>query len=187
MTLPLVEKAVPPLVEEIEALVCRVRSGSWIEPALRGYDVLGAVEDPLGDLAGWGPAWLVDQVRPLQEALDWLAADPAARLVPGLSQGAAGESFVAQSAGTLVATVRALVRDLVAQFVATVAVRLPRWLAMEGVRLGTTCSAVAAQVAHLVRQYVFDIACLIRALVASLRRLGDILGRLRGLVNEGFM
>jgi hypothetical protein len=34
------------------------------------------VVDPLGSLASWGVGWLMEHVKPLREALDWLAGNP---------------------------------------------------------------------------------------------------------------
>jgi uncharacterized protein YukE len=225
------------LIEDIETLIHGVRSGNWVEREIGRFavsmDVLGLVLDPLGNLASWGVSWLIEHVRPLREALDWLAGDPAqigahaqtwrnvaasleanasglgesaSRLsaawtgsaasayrskadqhvlvVRGLSRGASGVSTVVEVAGMLVATVRALVRDLVAQFVATLLIRLPQWLAMEGVTLGLATPVVVAQVANLVRQCVSHIAKLIRALVTSLRRLSGMLDELCRLMAE---
>ncbi|GIF09168.1 WXG100 family type VII secretion target [Actinoplanes siamensis] len=39
-------------------------------------DLLGTVLDPLGSLVAWGVGWLMEHVRPLREALDWLAGQP---------------------------------------------------------------------------------------------------------------
>lgn len=68
------------LVEDIEALVHGVRSGSWVEAAIGGFavsmDTLGLVVDPPGNLAAWGVSWLLEHVGPLREALDMLAGDP---------------------------------------------------------------------------------------------------------------
>ena len=42
-----------------------------------GLDGLALVSDPVGSLLQYGVAWLIEHVRPLTEALDWLAGDPA--------------------------------------------------------------------------------------------------------------
>ncbi|MCI4066497.1 hypothetical protein MRQ36_29645 [Micromonospora sp. R77] len=42
-----------------------------------GLDGLAFVSDPLGSLLQYGVAWIIEHVRPLTEALDWLAGDPA--------------------------------------------------------------------------------------------------------------
>ena len=49
------------IAEDIEQISHGVRSGS----------------DPVGALLQYGIAWLIEHVRPLAEALDWLAGDPA--------------------------------------------------------------------------------------------------------------
>jgi uncharacterized protein YukE len=43
-----------------------------------GLDGLALVSDPVGALLQYGIAWLIEHVKPLSEALDWLAGDPGA-------------------------------------------------------------------------------------------------------------
>jgi uncharacterized protein YukE len=43
-----------------------------------GLDGLALVSDPVGALLQYGISWLIEHVRPLSEALDWLAGDPGA-------------------------------------------------------------------------------------------------------------
>ncbi|MGH3500837.1 MAG: WXG100 family type VII secretion target, partial [Nocardioidaceae bacterium] len=45
--------------------------------ALVGFDLLGAVMDPLGSLAAAGVGWLIEHISFLHTALDKLAGDPA--------------------------------------------------------------------------------------------------------------
>ncbi|SDT69543.1 WXG100 family type VII secretion target [Actinoplanes derwentensis] len=70
------------LAEDVRAIDAAVRNGSWVDGALAGsggaLDGLAAVADPLGNLTQFGVAWLIEQVEPLAEALDWLAGDAAA-------------------------------------------------------------------------------------------------------------
>lgn len=69
------------IVEDIEQLAQGVRDGSWISGGLAavgaGLDALAFVSDPIGALSQYGVAWIIEHVRPLSEALDWLAGDPA--------------------------------------------------------------------------------------------------------------
>lgn len=69
------------LAEDIEQIAQGVRSGSWVDAALgaafTGLDALAFVMDPIGGLLQYGVAWLIEHVKPLSEALDWLAGDPA--------------------------------------------------------------------------------------------------------------
>ncbi|MEU4694881.1 hypothetical protein [Actinoplanes sp. NPDC023714] len=88
-----------------------------------------------------------------------------------LSTAARGISYAVEGAGLLVALVRGIVRDLIAEFVATLAVRLPQWLAMEGLTLGIATPAVASQVSALVLKWSNRIQHFIRGLLNSLRRL----------------
>ncbi len=42
-----------------------------------GLDALATASDPVGALMQYGLSWLIEHIRPLSEALDWLAGDPA--------------------------------------------------------------------------------------------------------------
>jgi uncharacterized protein YukE len=57
-----------------------VRNGSWIDGTLgvtgASLDALALISDPAGALLQYGVAWIIEHVRPLSEALDWLAGDP---------------------------------------------------------------------------------------------------------------
>src|SRR5206468_3217658 len=68
------------IVEDVHDLIASYQSGTWIDQSLGGVatsmDLLGACVDPLGTVAAWGVSWLLEHVRPLSEALDWLAGDP---------------------------------------------------------------------------------------------------------------
>ncbi|MFF0183132.1 WXG100 family type VII secretion target [Micromonospora sp. NPDC005223] len=69
------------ICEDIELIAQGVRNGSWIDGSLgvvsAGLDALALVSDPAGVLLQYGIAWLIEHVKPLSEALDWLAGDPA--------------------------------------------------------------------------------------------------------------
>jgi hypothetical protein len=94
-----------------------------------------------------------------------------AATLEGISVAAGGISAAVQGTGLLVALVRETVRDLIADFVATLAGRLPQWLAVEGLTLGVATPLVASQVASLVAEWANRIQHFIRGLLASLRRL----------------
>jgi hypothetical protein len=68
------------IAEDIEQLCRGVKDGSWIDGTLgavsAGLDALAFVSDPLGSLLQYGVAWIIEHVKPLSEALDWLAGDP---------------------------------------------------------------------------------------------------------------
>jgi len=68
------------IAEDIETILAGVRSGSWIDGTLgavsAGLDTLAFVSDPIGGLLQYGVAWMLEHVKPLTEALDWLAGDP---------------------------------------------------------------------------------------------------------------
>ncbi|MGN9918467.1 WXG100 family type VII secretion target [Micromonospora palomenae] len=69
------------ICEDIELIAQGIRTGSWIDGSLgvvsAGLDALAFVSDPVGALLQYGIAWLIEHVKPLSEALDWLAGDPA--------------------------------------------------------------------------------------------------------------
>ncbi|WP_410813754.1 WXG100 family type VII secretion target [Micromonospora sp. 067-2] len=69
------------ICEDIEFIAQGVRNGGWIDGSLgvvsAGLDALAFVSDPVGALLQYGIAWLIEHVKPLSEALDWLAGDPA--------------------------------------------------------------------------------------------------------------
>jgi hypothetical protein len=57
-----------------------IESGSWSEIALSaagaGLEALSMVMDPVGTLVSYAVSWLMEHVKPLSDALDWLAGDP---------------------------------------------------------------------------------------------------------------
>jgi hypothetical protein len=227
------------LIEDAAQISSGIQNNSWVDGTLgtvgASLDVLGMVIDPLGSLVAWGVSWLMEHVKPLKEALDWLAGNPdeisahaatwqnvskftmEARqqysdaiksqtaywhgdsgdayrehagvhvsVMEGLSTAAHGISYAVQGAGLLVALVRGIVRDLIAQFIGTLAARLPQWLAEAGLTLGAATPVVIGQVASLVAKWVNKIQHFIRALLNSLRRLRPLLHQL-GEILTGLM
>lgn len=69
------------LAEDVELIAQGIRNGSWIDGTLgavgAGLDTLALISDPVGTLLQYGISWLIEHVKPLTEALDWLAGDPA--------------------------------------------------------------------------------------------------------------
>jgi hypothetical protein len=70
------------IAEDVEVIAHGVASRSWVDAGLgavgAGLDGLALVSDPVGSLLQYGVSWLIEHVRPLSEALDWLAGDPGA-------------------------------------------------------------------------------------------------------------
>jgi uncharacterized protein YukE len=68
--------------EDIELIAQGVQNRSWVDGTLgsvgAGLDALAVVSDPIGALLQYGIAWLIEHVKPLSAALDWLAGDPGA-------------------------------------------------------------------------------------------------------------
>ncbi len=69
------------LAEDIELLVQGVRSNNWVDTSLGAIgatlDGLAFYSDPASTLLQYGLSWLMEQVAPLREALDWLAGNAA--------------------------------------------------------------------------------------------------------------
>ncbi|MEV6601462.1 hypothetical protein AB0M36_32105 [Actinoplanes sp. NPDC051346] len=225
------------IAESITDTVQGVESGSWIDSTIGGVsaslEALGLVVDPIGSLVSWGVAWLIEHVKPLSDALDWLAGDPdqiaayaqtwrnvaastadmagdlrdamtrqlsdwagpAAEAYRGhtgaqlaamdaLKRAASGIGSIVEGAGLLVALVREMVRDLIADFVSVLAVRLPMWLAEEGLTLGLATPLVASQVGSLVAKWAAKISKLVMGLLNSLRRLKPMLTHLGAAIDE---
>ncbi|WP_025272970.1 WXG100 family type VII secretion target [Haloglycomyces albus] len=57
-----------------------ISDGTWIDVTLAGVgaalDAGSLAIDPIGTLASMGISWLMEQVEPLSEILDWLTGDP---------------------------------------------------------------------------------------------------------------
>jgi hypothetical protein len=68
------------LADDVEAIAGAVQDRSWVELSVAGasasMDMLAFTADPFGSLLQYGIAWMMEHVRPLAEALDWLAGDP---------------------------------------------------------------------------------------------------------------
>ena len=102
------------IAEDIEQIVAAVESDSWVTGGLAvagtGLDGLALAVDPLGSLLGYGIAWLIEHVKPLSEALDWLAGDPAQVAAHALVWRNAATSLAAE-ADSLAEAVRGEVAD----------------------------------------------------------------------------
>ncbi|WP_433112496.1 WXG100 family type VII secretion target [Micromonospora sp. CA-246542] len=221
------------ICEDIELIAQGIRSGSWIDGSLgvvsAGLDALAFVSDPVGALLQYGIAWLIEHVKPLSEALDWLAGDPAQitahaqtwrnvavslreeaaeltravrddvagwggsagpayrawaaeqhQAITGLAQGADTMAAITEGAAGLVAAVRLLVRDAIATCVSRL-ITYAGELVFTG---GLATPLVVEQVTTLVASWGARIARLLRALLASLRRLIPEVRRLGDLIEK---
>jgi uncharacterized protein YukE len=69
------------IAEDIELIGQGIKSGSWVDSGLgvvgTSLDGLAIMSDPVGVLLQYGISWIIEHVKPLSEALDWLAGDPA--------------------------------------------------------------------------------------------------------------
>ncbi|MCP2323596.1 uncharacterized protein YukE [Hamadaea flava] len=221
------------IAEDIELIAQGVKNGSWIDGTLGvvgvGLDGLALVSDPIGALLQYGISWLIEHVKPLTEALDWLAGDPgqiaghaqtwrniakslqgdaedlraeASRTVAtwrgpagdayrgwarqqhdailGIAKSADAMASITEGAGALIAAVRILVRDAIATAVSRLVVYAAELIAS----WGAATPLVVEQVTTLVASWAAKIARWLKALIASLRRLGPIVGRLAELTTE---
>jgi uncharacterized protein YukE len=215
------------IAEDIELIAQGVQNGSWIDGTLgavgAGLDGLALISDPVGALLQYGISWLIEHVKPLSEALDWLAGDPGQiaahaatwRNVAGsladdadslagavradLSEwsGAAAAAYqdwaahreqtlrtlarasetmglITEAAGTLIGTVRLMVRDAVATVVSRLIVYAGELIATAGL----ATPLVVEQVTTLCAAWGARIARWLRSLIASLRKLGQAMTRL---------
>ncbi|TQS42638.1 WXG100 family type VII secretion target [Cryptosporangium phraense] len=101
-----------------------------------------------------------------------------------LSSAATALAEITTGAGLLVAAVRTFVRDLIAEFVSVLAVRLWEWLAEEGLTLGLATPWVITQVTTLASKWIARITSLLHALLTSLRRLAPMIRRLEDLIGS---
>lgn len=69
------------IVDDAKSLHDGVASGSWVEGGMgalgTGADVAAMATNPIATLISAGLGWLIEHVQPLQDALDWVAGDPA--------------------------------------------------------------------------------------------------------------
>lgn len=91
---------------------------------------------------------------------------------------------ITAGAGLVVATVRMMVRDLIADFVSVLAVRIWEWLAEEGLTLGLATPWVVSQVTTLAAKWAGRIAGLLTGLARSLDRLTPIIQRLTKIIDD---
>jgi len=68
------------LVEDAAQVSSGIQNNSWVDGTLGtvggALDIVGMAIDPLGSLVAWGVSWLMEHVKPLKDALDWLAGNP---------------------------------------------------------------------------------------------------------------
>ena len=221
------------IAEDIEQIATGVHNGSWIDGTLgavsAGLDALAFVSDPVGGLLQYGIAWLIEHVKPLAEALDWLAGDPAqiaahaqtwrnvaeslrvdsddlvraARWEVSDWTGAAAQAYsnhaqrreqslralarasdvmalITEGAGLLIGTVRVMVRDAIATVVSRLIVYAGELVAT----VGLATPLVAEQVTTLCAAWAAKISHWLKALLTSLRRLGEAAQRLARNIDE---
>lgn len=68
------------IAESVADVHDAISSGSWVDGGLAvlgaGMEAVSLAVDPIGTLASYGVGFLMEHVKPLQEALDWVAGDP---------------------------------------------------------------------------------------------------------------
>ncbi|MEE6257572.1 ADP-ribosyltransferase [Plantactinospora sonchi] len=101
--------------EGVADLVNGIESGSWVDTTIGGLstslEALGLVVDPIGSLVSYGVSWLMEHVKPLSDALDWLAGDP-----DQIAANAQTWRNVAQHAAQTAADLRAAVASELAEW-----------------------------------------------------------------------
>lgn len=102
-------------------------------------------------------------------------ADYTTNAVGGIGALAGVMSAATEGAGMLVATTRDIVRDLIADCVATLLVRVPEWLAEVGLTLGLGTPWVISQAASLIAKWVARITGYLNSLVTSIQNLNALL------------
>ncbi|WP_433521988.1 RHS repeat-associated core domain-containing protein [Nocardia pseudovaccinii] len=224
--------------ETVSDLHSAISSGSWIDGGLGvlgvGMEAVSLVIDPIGTIASYGVGFLIEHVKPLSDALDWVAGDPdqieayaktwenvatsiaetsathkqaveqdvagwtgatadaykksaadTSSLLSAASTAAKAASDAVRMAGGIVAAVRMVVRDLVAQAVG----RLAAWAAEEVFSFGVATPLVAAQAATFVAKTMTTIANLFRKLARTFAKLMPLLKRLKSVfadIAKGF-
>ncbi|MDG4833396.1 papain-like cysteine protease family protein [Solwaraspora sp. WMMD1047] len=232
------------ILETLDMTLDGINSQSWVDVSLGAVSTAAEtavwVVDPVGALVAAGFGFAVEHIKPLSDALDWLAGDPdqvdanaqtwrnvakshgttvdlyvkakltempdwwgraadAYRfradqdvdLVRGLARAADGMASMVAITGSLVATARTLVRDLIAECVSVLLVRLPLWTAEEVLTLGIATPYVGSQISALVAKWAARIARVLRAVIRSLdnlsplaRQLDEIVGHIANLLRR---
>jgi hypothetical protein len=96
----------------------------------------------------------------------------------GYAEACEAKAEAVRLSGMVVLIARTLVRDLIADLVATIAVRSPMWTAELGLSAGLATPLVMAQVGTLTTKGALRIATVIDELMVSLRRLMALVRRL---------
>ncbi|MGW4490111.1 WXG100-like domain-containing protein [Amycolatopsis sp. NPDC004368] len=133
-----------------------------------GQDLAASVN---ADLQGWTGGASDAYRRQVQDL---------AQLLGAASQASAGAASGVQTAGELVASVRALVRDTIAKVVA----HMVSWALQVLATLGIALTWVVPQVVQLVAKTAADIAGLVKRLISALKTLSQLLGK-TGKVFDG--
>ncbi|MFC6012571.1 DUF6531 domain-containing protein [Nocardia lasii] len=221
------------LVSSVTDLSDAINGGSWIETGLGvvgvAAEAVSLVVDPLGTLAGYGVGWLIEHCQPLQDALDWIAGDPAqieayaktwdnvatrinevgqaqnsavgadvadwtgltatayksaaantTNLLTAASSAATAAASAIRMAGGIVAAVREVVRDLVAQTVGRLAV----WAAELVFSVGLATPLVAVQATSYIAKTVAMISKLFAKLSKTMNNLKPLLKQLKSSLGD---
>lgn len=149
-----------------------------------GQAVSGAGEDFAAQVASGTATWT-------GQAGDGYRAFAQGQIEQISTAGRAAETVAAivEGAGVLVAVVREIVRDLVAECVATLIVRIPQWLAEEGATLGLATPHVVASAVTLISKWVARIGEMITKLIRSLDNLMPLIRQLDeifSVLRDGF-
>jgi hypothetical protein len=152
------------LVEDAAQVSSGIHDNSWVDGTLGtvggGLDILGMVIDPLGSLVSWGVSWLMEHVRPLKEALDWLAGNPDA---------------IAAHATTW-QNVSAFSADARTQYVDALSQQIAGWQGGSG--------DAYRQHAHVVTEVMQGISSAAHGISYAVEGAGMLVGMVRGIVRD---
>lgn len=158
------------LAGDPDAVAAAAMTWSNVADALRGAagDYEGVVSADVSAMRGAG----IDAYRGYAEGEAWTLR-ALATIADGTGAGVA-------LAGQIVAGVRTLVRDVLAEF----AGRLVAWAAQLAASFGLATPLVVAQVTRAVADTATTVARFLRNLTSSLGRLGDLLRTLKGQLDD---
>lgn len=163
------------LTGDPDAVTAQARTWRNVAAAVRaaGEDLTRATEP--------GSDWTGDAADAFRDASATSATEIGVSAIVADTLGAAVER-----AGNVVSLVRDVVRELIAQLIATLLVRIPQWTLEEIGTVGLATPHVVASALAVVAKVGKQVVGLVRALVGSLRHLGDLVDQVVELARRLF-
>ncbi|SDB84974.1 YbaB/EbfC DNA-binding family protein [Sanguibacter gelidistatuariae] len=172
-----------------QAVVDAARNGDWIGVSLAGAGIgvreepTAFITDPIGELLASGAAFLMEYLDPLPAMLDSIAGHPGeidafADALRGTSASASckGTAGALTVASQIVATVRSVAGDLIADLVAKVI----KWVAQTPCTAGLGATWAIPDACAAVAEWVLHFSGWLKDLVASIGRLGELVTEASG-------